>query len=95
MNHWRCCSSHTQLERFEVEGRFADDDGAIGRAATPADGGAAVDWRRNLRHKIAWLLVAKLLGLLALWGLFFSPYHRVEVTPERTERLLALEGEER
>ena len=28
-------------------------------------------WRRDLRVKITWALVAKLLGLLLLWFLFF------------------------
>ncbi len=29
------------------------------------------DWRRDLKAKIAWALVAKLLGLMLLWWLFF------------------------
>lgn len=35
------------------------------------------DWRRVLRRKIGWLLLAKLLALWLLWALFFSPAHRV------------------
>ena len=31
----------------------------------------AADWRRDLRSKIAWTLVAKGLGLTLLWLLFF------------------------
>ena len=58
--------------------------------ALPADPGIPPDWRPSLRRKIAWLLVAKLVGLLLLWALFFSPSHRVEVTPERAERILAI-----
>ena len=29
------------------------------------------DWRRDLRAKITWVLVVKLLGLILLWLLFF------------------------
>jgi hypothetical protein len=29
------------------------------------------DWRRDLRTKITWVLVIKLLGLILLWWLFF------------------------
>jgi hypothetical protein len=32
----------------------------------------AIDhWQRDLRGKIAWVLAAKLLGLVLLWFLFF------------------------
>jgi hypothetical protein len=53
--------------------------------------GSAQDWRRQLRRKIAWLLAAKLVALAVLWGLFFSPAHRVHVTAERAGRMLAIE----
>jgi hypothetical protein len=29
------------------------------------------DWRRDLKGKITWVLVLKLLGLILLWLLFF------------------------
>jgi hypothetical protein len=29
------------------------------------------NWRRDLRVKITWVLIAKVLGLLMLWLLFF------------------------
>jgi hypothetical protein len=29
------------------------------------------DWRRDLRVKLTWALVVKLLGLMLLWWLFF------------------------
>jgi len=50
----------------------------------------SADWRRVLRRKITWLLLAKLAGLILLWGLFFSPQHRIEVTPERASQRLAI-----
>jgi hypothetical protein len=31
-------------------------------------------WRRDLKVKITWALVAKLLGLMLLWLLFFKPH---------------------
>ncbi len=30
------------------------------------------DWRRDLKGKITWALVVKLLGLMLLWLLFFK-----------------------
>ena len=30
-----------------------------------------LDWRRDLRAKMAWALAAKLVGLFLLWFLFF------------------------
>jgi len=38
------------------------------RIKTP---GQTDDWRRDLKAKITWALVAKLLGLILLWFLFF------------------------
>ncbi len=32
---------------------------------------SVVPWRRDLKLKIAWALLAKLLGLTLLWFLFF------------------------
>jgi hypothetical protein len=49
------------------------------------------DWRTLLRRKIVWLLAAKLVALVVLWSLFFSPAHRVEVTAENVGRMLAIE----
>lgn len=43
------------------------------------------EWRPRVRRQIAWTLLVKLLALIALWALFFSPEHRVEVTPERVQ----------
>jgi hypothetical protein len=39
------------------------------------------DWRRWLRRKIGWLLLLKLLAVVAMKVLFFSGESRVEVTP--------------
>jgi len=55
---------------------------------------AQPDWRVALRRNIGWLLAVKLAALLALWMLFFSPEHRVEVTGESAGRNLALDGSE-
>lgn len=33
------------------------------------------DWRRDLRTKILWALLAKVLGLALLWWLFFRGTH--------------------
>lgn len=40
------------------------------------------DWRRHTRRQIAWALLLKLAALIALWALFFSPTHRVHITPD-------------
>ncbi|HZF25574.1 MAG TPA: hypothetical protein VEZ88_04885 [Steroidobacteraceae bacterium] len=48
-------------------------------------------WRRTLGRKIAWLLGFKLLALLILWSLFFSPAQRVPVTPSISAQHLAAE----
>jgi hypothetical protein len=42
------------------------------------------DWRRGLRREVAWLLLAKLAGLLLLWALFFSAAHRIDADHEHT-----------
>jgi hypothetical protein len=46
------------------------------------------EWRRGLRRSIGWTLLFKLLALIALWALFFSPADRVDVTPERVDSRL-------
>jgi hypothetical protein len=51
----------------------------------------AGDWRGPLRRKIGWLLLAKLLGLVALRTLFFSGEHRVEVDEAGLAQQLAVE----
>jgi hypothetical protein len=33
------------------------------------------DWRRDLRAKVIWTLIAKLLALALLWFLFFRGNH--------------------
>jgi hypothetical protein len=38
---------------------------------TQRDESQAAAWRRDLGAKIAWTLVAKVLGLVLLWLLFF------------------------
>jgi hypothetical protein len=48
-------------------------------------------WRAALRRNIAWLLALKLVALLILWTLFFSPAQRVAVSPERSAEHLALD----
>jgi hypothetical protein len=49
------------------------------------------DWRSGFRIKIGWLLLIKLIGLILLWFLFFSPAHRTTVTEERAARILAVD----
>jgi hypothetical protein len=65
----------------DTEGKNVPD---TGRITEPG-------WRRGLVRKVSWLLAAKLVGLLLLWAFFFSPGHRVKVTPEGTGRILAIE----
>jgi hypothetical protein len=55
---------------------------------TPPD---ARDWRRWLRRKIAWLLLAKLIGLLVLRSLFFSGEQRHRVDEAGLAERLAVE----
>jgi hypothetical protein len=47
-------------------------------------------WRRALRRELGWLLAAKLIALLLLWWLFFSPTHRVVVDAAATMRQLGV-----
>lgn len=35
-------------------------------------------WRQRLQREISVALLVKLLLLIAMWGLFFSPAHRVK-----------------
>jgi hypothetical protein len=48
------------------------------------------DWRAHLRRSIGWTLFLKLVALLALWALFFSPGHRTDVTPDGVDSKLVL-----
>lgn len=50
-----------------------------------------IDWRRQLRRKIGWLLLVKLLGLIALRSLFFGGEHRQHVDETRLAERLAVE----
>ena len=50
-----------------------------------------VDWRRRLRRGIGWTLLFKLIALIVLWVLFFSPADRVNVTPGRVDSQLVIE----
>jgi hypothetical protein len=54
--------------------------------------GPGTEWRRWLRRKIGWLLVAKIVALILMWNLSFSTEHRLEVTPARVDARLALDG---
>ena len=38
------------------------------------------------------MLLVKLIALIALWALFFSPAHRMHVTPERVNSQLVIEA---
>lgn len=50
------------------------------------------DWRRNLRRKIGWLLLVKLLGLVLLRSMFFSGEHRHSVDEESLAQRLAVQA---
>lgn len=49
------------------------------------------DWRQQLRRKIGWLLLAKLVGLLVLRSMFFSGEHRQSVDEDSLARRLAIQ----
>jgi hypothetical protein len=49
-------------------------------------------WQGRLRHRISWTLLIKLLALLALWLLFFSPAHRISVTPDAVDTVIAVDA---
>ena len=51
-----------------------------------------VPWRRVLRRHLTVLLAIKLLALVVLWALFFSPVHRTAVDSRGVERHLAAQG---
>jgi hypothetical protein len=53
------------------------------------------DWRLQLRRKIAWLLLVKLLGLLLLRSMFFSGEHRQSVDEDGLAQRLAIEQPDR
>ena len=57
--------------------------------ARPSRGGT---WQVGLRRRISWTLLLKLIALLALWLLFFSPAHRTPVTPDAVEALLSVDA---
>jgi hypothetical protein len=48
-------------------------------------------WRIRLGRKITWLLALKFVTLLVLWALFFSPGHRVNVSPTSSAEHLSLD----
>ncbi len=49
------------------------------------------DWRRQIRRSIGWTLLVKLVALIALWTFFFSPAHRIEVTPGHVDSRLVID----
>lgn len=49
------------------------------------------DWRHRLRLSIGWTLLFKLIALIALWALFFSPADRIDVTPDRVDSRLEID----
>ena len=49
-------------------------------------------WQGRLRRRISWTLLIKLLALLALWLLFFSPAHRPLITPDAVGTVLAVDA---
>jgi hypothetical protein len=51
----------------------------------------AGDWRRQLRRSIGWMLLVKLIALIALWAFFFSPAQRLDVTPDHVDAQLVIE----
>jgi len=48
------------------------------------------NWQRRIRREVGWLMLAKLAALLILWGLFFSPAHRLAVDGRVTADRFAL-----
>jgi hypothetical protein len=53
------------------------------------------DWRQQLRRKIGWLLLVKILGLLLLRSMFFSGEHRQSVDEDGLAQHLAIDQPER
>jgi hypothetical protein len=51
----------------------------------------ASGWRARLRRRISWSLLLKLIALLTLWALFFSPQDRIEVNAGSVAGRLAAE----
>ncbi len=45
-------------------------------------------WQAQMRRQIGWTLLIKLMALIALWALFFSPEHRVTVSDDSVQRQL-------
>jgi hypothetical protein len=50
------------------------------------------DWRRQLGRGIGWTLLVKLIALVILWALFFSPANRTDVTAGHVESRLVIEA---
>lgn len=50
------------------------------------------DWRRDIRRSISWALLVKLIALIALWAIFFSPPHRLDITAERVDSRLVIDA---
>lgn len=50
-------------------------------------------WRGEFKRKIVLVLLAKLVGLIVLWLLFFSPAHRTSVDEALAERQFSLAPE--
>lgn len=47
-------------------------------------------WKAELRCRIGWLLLVKLMALVLLWNLSFAPAQRVQVVPGLVDARLAL-----
>ena len=47
-------------------------------------------WQHRLRREVGWLLIAKMVALLLLWGLFFSAPHRLRVDGDGVADRLAV-----
>jgi hypothetical protein len=70
--------------------RSGNPESPIGRRAVrPADGPPPISCR-TLQREVAWILGFKLVALLLLWALFFSPEHRRAVDNEATSRRFAV-----
>lgn len=50
-------------------------------------------WRQRLRREIGIAALVKLVLLIALWGLFFSPAHRVKPDPATLSHRLGIGAE--
>ena len=59
---------------------------------TGGHGGPSSAWRGTLRRDLTVWLLVKIAALALLWGLFFSPAHRLAVTAATTGERLALKS---